>query len=1286
MTWRLAIDFGTSSTAAAIWSPDRSGHSGTGGSSGNGGDASSAELLSFGGVPHLPSVVLASESGSLVVGFAAEQQVGVAPERAERTPKRRLGDAVMLLGSRAVRPVEAVAAVFSATADEAIRRMGGTPPSELRLTHPARWGSLRLRALAEAAEIAGLPVPSFVPEPVAAAVYFADEDRVPVGSYVAVYDLGGGTFDTAVLQRTDGGFIVIGVPGGDERLGGEAFDDRLFDYVGERLAERLPEAWEALRFSDERAWRKAGHDLRVEARRAKEALSSTAEYTIYLGAPIDAEIVVTRDELESLIHRDVQVTVDELEATVTRAGLTMGDLAAVNVVGGSSRIPLVTRLVAERFGAMPSTWGDPKAAVVLGATRATSLASVPPASTSGTSASGSTTKLTRARPLPATVGGYEVLAELGRGGMGVVYLARQESLGRLVAVKTLPSLDGALTARLEREAAVLSELQHPHIATVLDIGTDDRGTYVVMPFFAGGTLSHVLDSTGSISAGAAAGVLASVAEALAATHSRGFLHRDVKPSNVLLSTDGDVYLADYGLAFPLLDASRMTSSRAVLGTAAYTAPEVIADEPPTPAADVYALGITGYQLLAGRTPFSGTNVLAVLDAIRRAEAEPLDDLAPGVPKEMVELIAAAMAPNAADRPSDLRAWAAALRASTPADTVSPAPPATWATAIAAANVATARAEDDEELLDATEDTDTDVPSAAVAAAAAAAAVAAGAVAVDAESTAEEPGSATDGHDQADASDDTDQATGSAEVADEDGPFDDDVVIEPDTAAETITAAEPAEVAPPTEPVAAVASTPPLAALVGTAATIDALHEPGRDGAIQDDTIQDGAIQHDAEQDDEREASLVSDGRGGGGPLRRLPVPALVAAAVAVIALIAGVAWFAGRDGGPDTEVLAAQETADPSIEFPEEPLEIGHARRVWTGADGELRAEVTVTNTTDAPVDFRYVEVIPKSLAATADLITSEPPVSEVLVADPVLAWDLSLEAGASTTITYRVAVEGTLDTARLEQFRADHTAAVAEYQAATAAAAAAAAPALDVTAPGEGQVLGGYEVIVEGATTPGATVRVNGAADLVVGTDGRFSQLVGGLVDGPNVVSIVATSPTGVVTEAIRNVVVDTSITPPDPTVPAASGNTGNTTRGSTSGNQGGTSSGGEASAPTPPSGSPSAPAPTPSPTPTAPPATAPLSVSISGPSTVCDNGTEYPYTVSISGGTAASIDWSGGSRDDNKTTMYATFLNQGFNRTATVTASVTTTDGRSTTAAKSVNVIHYEPSPIQGPPPAGC
>jgi hypothetical protein len=626
------------------------------------------------------SVVLATESGELVVGAAAEAQLGLAPERAERTPKRRLGDEVMLLGSRPVRPVEAVAAVLGAVSAEAIRRQGGEPPSELRLTHPARWGSVRRAKLSEAAVLAGLPEPVFVPEPVAAAVYFADE-RVDEGAYVAVYDLGGGTFDTAVLRRSGDGFDVVGIPGGSERLGGESFDERLFLHVGERIAADDPDAWEQLRFSTDRSWRKAGHDLRSEVRRAKEALSANAEYTVYVGSPVDAAVLVTRDELEALIGDDVRSTVDELEATVQRAGISIDQLAAVNLAGGSSRIPLVTRLVAERFGQVPQTWGDPKAAVALGAVKATRLTSVTP------TASGSTPlDATPVVPLPEQVGGLEVLAELGRGGMGVVYLARQPSVGRLVAIKSLPVQDPNLTDRLRREAAVLAELQHPNIATVIDVATDDRGTHVVMPYFPGGTASHLLGRDGRLDPAVTVSILAAVAEALAATHDKGFLHRDVKPSNVLLSEAGDVYLADFGLALPMLDSSRLTNSRSVLGTAPYTAPEILSDEAPTPAADTYSLGVTGYQLLTGDLPYAGSNVLAVLDAVRRGSPEPIDQRAPDVPPALAALVASAFAADPADRPTDLRAWAAELRAAVEPAKVQPAPPAAWAAAAAGAAV------------------------------------------------------------------------------------------------------------------------------------------------------------------------------------------------------------------------------------------------------------------------------------------------------------------------------------------------------------------------------------------------------------------------------------------------------------------------------------------------------------------------------------------------------------------------------------------------------------------------
>ena len=349
--WILAIDFGTTNTSAAVASGGR------------------VDVVEIDGSARMPSAVFVDDHANLIVGAAAESHLPLAPARAERTPKRRIGDSVLVLGGEAVRPVDAIAAVLRAIASEAIRRQGGEAPAELRLTHPARWGAVRLSTLGEAARIAGLPDPVFVPEPVAAALYFADE-RVPAGSFVAVYDLGGGTFDTAVLRRTETGFEVAGPPGGDERLGGELFDEHLFLHLGERVAESDPAAWESLRFDTSRTWRKAAHDFRTEVRRAKEALSAQADYTIYLGAPVDMELLLTRDEVEQLIRPEIDATVRELLATIERAGLTPSDLAAVNIVGGSSRIPLVTRLVAEHVGRMPDTWGDPKAAVVLGAARA----------------------------------------------------------------------------------------------------------------------------------------------------------------------------------------------------------------------------------------------------------------------------------------------------------------------------------------------------------------------------------------------------------------------------------------------------------------------------------------------------------------------------------------------------------------------------------------------------------------------------------------------------------------------------------------------------------------------------------------------------------------------------------------------------------------------------------------------------------------------------------------------------------------------------------------------------
>lgn len=348
MSWTLAIDFGTTATAAAVFDGD-------------------TELIEVDGLARLPSLVLLGADGVPVVGAAAERQAPGHPDRVERTPKRRLGDRLVLLGDQAVDPVDLVAAVLTRVAEEARRHQGGTEPSEVVLTHPVAWVGARLASLREAARRADLGDVTLVPEPVAAAVHLSD-DRISVGDHVAVYDLGGGTFDAAILRRSATGFDPVGAPGGDEHLGGEDFDEMLYDAVGRTVASRDPEGWHNLQTSEDRSWIRANSTLRNEVRAAKEALSTTPEYTIYV-PQVDTEVRVTREELEELVRPSLERTVDELVATVERAGLRVNDLKAVYLVGGSSRIPLAARLVSERTGLIPLTWGDPKAAVALGAAR-----------------------------------------------------------------------------------------------------------------------------------------------------------------------------------------------------------------------------------------------------------------------------------------------------------------------------------------------------------------------------------------------------------------------------------------------------------------------------------------------------------------------------------------------------------------------------------------------------------------------------------------------------------------------------------------------------------------------------------------------------------------------------------------------------------------------------------------------------------------------------------------------------------------------------------------------------
>ena len=351
MAWVLSVDFGTSSTAAAM------------------GRDGGAQLVGVdGGLPRMLSNVFWHDSrGQLLLGDVADNASATMPWCYEPCPKRKLGQEFLLLGDERVRVSDAVGAILQSVAQDATRMQGGERHKAVRLTHPVRWGTERRNALIEAAAVAGLDEPELVLEPVAAAMHYASE-RLQPGEHVAVYDLGGGTFDTAVLQRTDTGFQVVGVPGGRNGFGGEEFDDGVYRFLGAQLPE---EDWLRLRSKpetdDDTAWPKANRHFQRNVRRAKELLTKTSQVDVLVPSPVNRELVLRTDDLNALIRTDVEDSVAELERTIRSAGLEPEQLAAIYLAGGSSQIPLVTSTITERLGIAPTYLNDPKAVICLGA-------------------------------------------------------------------------------------------------------------------------------------------------------------------------------------------------------------------------------------------------------------------------------------------------------------------------------------------------------------------------------------------------------------------------------------------------------------------------------------------------------------------------------------------------------------------------------------------------------------------------------------------------------------------------------------------------------------------------------------------------------------------------------------------------------------------------------------------------------------------------------------------------------------------------------------------------------
>ncbi|HKU03319.1 MAG TPA: Hsp70 family protein [Arthrobacter sp.] len=359
MSYALAVDVGTSFTAAAVVRFHQ-------------GPSAVPECLPLGARgTSVPSVVYFPEEGTVLVGEAAERRGLDSPERVAREFKRRIGDAVpIILGTLALQPEDVFATVARWVADRAAEREGG-PASAVFLTHPAAWGSHRLSAIREALTAHGVDNVTLLPEPEAAALHYASQVRVEEGSTIAVYDLGGGTFDTAVLRKAGSSrFELLGRPEGIEDLGGADFDAAVFSYVAAHTGNALA----GLDATDP-AVLGALARLRRECVEAKEALSADSEASIPVLLPgVNQQVRLVRSEFEALIEEPVRETVDALEHSLAQLHLAPADLSTVLLIGGSSRIPLVAQVVSEELDRPIAVDADPKSSICLGAAVAALLA------------------------------------------------------------------------------------------------------------------------------------------------------------------------------------------------------------------------------------------------------------------------------------------------------------------------------------------------------------------------------------------------------------------------------------------------------------------------------------------------------------------------------------------------------------------------------------------------------------------------------------------------------------------------------------------------------------------------------------------------------------------------------------------------------------------------------------------------------------------------------------------------------------------------------------------------
>lgn len=369
--YALGIDLGTTYSAAAILRGTR------------------VEPVVLGTIAaQIPSVVVHRDSSEVLTGEPAERRAASEPTRAAREFKRRLGDPIPIIIGGVPYGAEALMSELLSAIVQQVTEREGEAPTTIVLTHPANYSGYKCGLLHEAARLAGLQLDQvrLITEPEAAAIAYAHQQRIEPGEVIAVYDLGGGTFDAAVVRDGVDGFELLGTPEGMERLGGIDFDQAVLFHVDSALGGLVADADS----SDPQVMTGQAR-LRDECRRAKETLSTDTDATIAVTLPgVHTEVRLTRDELEQMVRPRIAETVQALQRTIESAGMTSRDVSRVLLVGGSSRMPIVGQIVREAIGRPVSVDSDPKLAIAIGAALSAlpraSVVATPPAAVPARSA------------------------------------------------------------------------------------------------------------------------------------------------------------------------------------------------------------------------------------------------------------------------------------------------------------------------------------------------------------------------------------------------------------------------------------------------------------------------------------------------------------------------------------------------------------------------------------------------------------------------------------------------------------------------------------------------------------------------------------------------------------------------------------------------------------------------------------------------------------------------------------------------------------------------------------